>query len=68
MPNSLNTTVRLKGAGKWTVFVIYSLVSLNGVGFPFYSTYSLWNPLCPGIIHSYCPTVAMKAALKLYVS
>lgn len=29
MPNSLNTTLRLKGTGKWTVFVIYLLTFLT---------------------------------------
>lgn len=51
MPNSLNTTLRLKGTGKWTVFVIYLLIFLTSVGFPFPSTF-LWNPLRTGIIYS----------------
>lgn len=39
MPNSLNTTLRLKGTGKWTVFVIYLLISFTGVGFLFPSVF-----------------------------
>lgn len=47
MPNSLNTTVRLKGAGKWTVSVIYSLISLKSwISIVFYLPFM--EPFMPG--------------------
>lgn len=39
MFNSLNTILRLKGIGKWIVFVIYLLIFLSSVGFLFFLTF-----------------------------
>lgn len=59
MPNSLNTTLRLKGTGKWTVFVIYLLISFTGAGFPLPSVF-LGNPLWLEIINLHTSQTGQK--------